>query len=83
MPKKKTGEKPKLSPEKAEEIIRKLKKNGFKLEATKGNRYIFSHIKDGKRKAVEVHHHPKPRGKEVIKNIIRKSAKTNKEWVGL
>lgn len=75
--------KPRLSPEKTKEIIRKLKKNKFKLEATKGARHIFSRTKSGERKVVEVHMHPKPRGKPVIKNIIRKAGKTNKEWVGL
>jgi predicted RNA binding protein YcfA (HicA-like mRNA interferase family) len=83
MSKRKSKRKPRLSPEDSKEIIRKLKKNEFKLEATKGARYIFSRIKNGERKLVEVHVHPAPRGKPVIKNIIRKADKTNKEWVSL
>lgn len=73
----------KLVPEKPREAIRKLFKNGFKLSNAVGGDHFYFKIKGGKHYLVLVSVHPKELGKPFIKNIIRKSGKTNEEWVSL
>ncbi len=83
MSKKKPAGKIKLTPEKPKDAIRKLEKNGFKCENRHGGDWFFSKIKNGERKIALVSVHPKELGMPFIKNIIRTSGKTNKEWVNL
>ena len=83
MPKKK-GEKIKLVPERPQDVIKKLKKNGLKLVNKKGGDWYYMRVKNGKRYLAPVSVHPgRKLGKPFIKLVIRKSGKTNQEWVNL
>lgn len=74
----------KLTPEKPKAAIRKLEKNGFTLHKQSGGDWYYTKIKKGQRLLVPVSvHHGKDLGKPFIKFIIRRSKKTNKEWVNL
>ena len=81
---KKPGGKIKLTPEKVGNAIKKLKKNGFKLKDKHGGDWFFSKIIHRKEELVLVSVHPsKELGIHLVKNIIRKAKKNNKEWVNL
>ncbi len=80
--KKKSG-KVTLTPEKPREAIRKLGQNGFRLVNRDGGDWFYSREKNGKRYLVMVSVHPRELGKPFVKNIIRKSGKTNSEWAEL
>lgn len=72
-----------IVPEQPKKAIRKLEKNGFVLKNTVGSHFYYYKEKDKEDKLVCIFVHPKELGKPAIKNIIRKSGKTNKEWVTL
>lgn len=80
---KKLSKKIKIVPEMPKRAIRKLEKNGFTLKNIVGSHFYYYKKKDREDKLVCVFVHPKELGKPAIKNIIRKSGKTNKEWVSL
>jgi len=82
MSKKPTG-KTRITPEKPIKVIKKLEKNGFKLVNKEGGDWFYAKKKNGELLLVLVSVHPKELGKSFVKNIIRKSKKTNKEWVNL
>lgn len=72
-----------LTPEKPKEAIRKLEKNGFGLVKQEGGDWYYSRIKNGKQYVAFVSVHPRDLGIPFVKLIIRRSGKTNEEWVGL
>lgn len=73
----------KIVPEKPDKAIRKLERNGFKCINQDGGHLYYFRKKDDKELLVCVPVHPKELGKPLVKNIIRKSNKTNEEWVSL
>ena len=80
---KRLAPKPKLTPEKPKVAIRKLEKNGFELHKQNGGDWWYTKVKDGKRLLVPMSVHPKDLGVPFVKLIIRRSKKTNEEWVNL
>lgn len=71
----------KIGSEKPRECIRKLKKNGFKLQRIKGSHQFFYRRKEGRSCLVLVALHTKELGKDSVKNIIRQAGKDKQEWV--
>lgn len=81
---KKPAGKIKLIPMKPVDAVKKIKKNGWREKDKDGPYWSYSKVIDGKEELVIIHMHPTEElGIPYIKYIIRKTRKTNKEWVSL
>ena len=81
---KKPAGKIKLVPVKPKEAIRRIEKNGWKLKNKDGGHWFYSKIIDGEEELVLILMHPTEElGKPYVRYIIRKTRKTNKEWINL
>ena len=81
---KKPAGKIKLTPIKPLDAIKKIKKNGWREKNKDGPYWVYSKIADGKEELVIIHMHPTEElGIPYVKHIIKKTGKTNDEWVNL
>jgi predicted RNA binding protein YcfA (HicA-like mRNA interferase family) len=88
---KKPAGKTKFTPEKPRNAEKKLFKNGFVIKSKHGGDIYYVKVKNekpvlnenGKQIIAMISHHPKELGKDFVRNIIRKSKKTTKEWINL
>ena len=81
---KKPAGKIKLSPVKPEEAIKRISKNGWKSKNKIGGDWFYSKTIDGEEELVLIPMHPtKELGKPYVRYIIRKTKKTNEEWIDL